>query len=198
MFAIPDTEKKLRARISSYKSAMNKEKRSFGYINDGGGKRYLLFPLYFVLGDMKRASEYFDWYTTEFEDDVGEPVQKLCWALCLHRLERNEEARRRLADLMLCNLYMIPHVLGRPVESLDIWHSSNDAEPGYAEYLPDEVQQKITESELAWIAEQYDSPEFVRIRERHIKIYGQLPSIQKTEDRRALLDEADALIDSLR
>ncbi len=75
-----------------------------------------------------------------------------------------------VADLMLTNLYMIPHVLGHPVESLDIWHSSNDAEPGYTEYLPDEVQQKITESDLAWITEQYDSSEFARIRERHIDI----------------------------
>jgi len=196
MFTIPDTETKLRARISSYKSALNKEKRT-GHINDGGGKRYLLFPLYFVLGDMKRAAEYFDWYTTEFEDDVGEPVQKLCWALGLHRLERDEEAHRRLADLMLTNLYMIPHLLGRPVEPFDIWHASNDAEPGYAEYLPDEVVQKITESELAWVAEQYDSPEFVRIRERHIEIYGILPTIKGMEERQALLDEADALIDSV-
>lgn len=124
MFAIPDTEKKLRSKISSYKSALNKEKRTFGHINDSGGKRYLLFPLYFVLGDMKRAAEHFDWYTTEFEDDVGEPVQKLCWALSLHRLGREVEARYRLADLMLCNLYIIPHILGRPVEPLDIWHGS--------------------------------------------------------------------------
>ncbi len=123
MINCPDTEKKLRSRISSYKSALVKEKRTFGHINDGAGKRYLLFSMYFVLGDLDRASEYFDWYTAEFEDDVGEPIQKLCWTPGLHRLER-DEARYRLADLMLSNLYMIPHLLGRPVEPLDIWHSS--------------------------------------------------------------------------
>ncbi len=197
MFVIPDTEKKLRARISSYKSALNKEKRTFGHVNDDGGKRYLLFPLYFVLGDMKRAAEYFDWYADEFDDDVGEPIQKLCWALGLHRMGRNEEARRRLADLMLTNLYMIPHVLGRPVESLDIWHASNDAEPDYVEYLPDEVQQKITESELAWVAEQHDSPEFARIRERHIDIYRQLSTVKEMGERRALLTEARSLVETL-
>jgi hypothetical protein len=196
MFTIPDTEKKLRTRISSYKSALNKEKR-MGYINDGGGKRYLLFPLYFVLGDMKQAEEYFDWYAAEFDDDVGEPIQKLCWALCLHRMERNDEARRRLADLMLTNLYMIPHVLGRPVEPLDIWHSSSDAELDYVEYLPKEVQRKITESELAWMSGLYDSPEFARIRKRHIEIYRQLPSVKELDARRALLSEATALIDGL-
>jgi hypothetical protein len=196
MFVIPDTEKKLRARISSYKSALNKEKR-MGYINDGGGKRYLLFPLYFVLGDMKQAAEYFDWYAAEFDDDVGEPIQKLCWAICLHRMERHEEARRRLADLMLTNLYMIPHVLGRPVEPLDIWHSSSDAKLDYVEYLPEEVQRKITESELAWMAGQHDSPEFVHVRERHIDIYRRLSTIKEIGARRALLDEDDALIDGL-
>jgi hypothetical protein len=198
MFTIPDTEKKLRTRISSYKSALNKEKRTFGHVNDGGGKRYLLFPLYFVLGDMKRAAEYFDWYAAEFDDDVGEPIQKLCWALGLHRMGRDEEARRRLADLMLTNLYMIPHVLGRPVEPLDIWHASNDAELDYVEYLPDEVQQKIAESELAWVADLYDSPEFARVRERHIDIYRRLPTVNDRGERRALLDEADTLIDSLK
>ncbi len=93
MISFPDTEKKLRARISSYKSALTKEKRTFGHINDDGGKRYLLFSMYFVLGDMDRAAEYFGWYAKEFEDDVGEPIQKLGWAISLHRLERDEEAR---------------------------------------------------------------------------------------------------------
>jgi hypothetical protein len=197
MMNFPDTEKKLKSRITSYKSALTKEKRTFGHINDGAGKRYSLFPLYFVLGDMKKAAEYFDWYASEFGDDVGEPIQKLCWALCLHRMGRAGEARYRLVDLMLTNLYMIPHFLGRPVEPLDIWHGSNYEEIEYVEYVPDEVLQQITPTELAWMAELYNSPEFGRIRLRHMEIYGQLPTIHNLDDRRVLLSEANALLDSL-
>jgi len=69
MFTFPDTEKKLKSRISSYKSAMNKEQKNLGYINDGGGKRYLLFCLYFVLDDLNKSKEYFEWYKNEFPDD---------------------------------------------------------------------------------------------------------------------------------
>ena len=59
MMDFPDTEKKLRSRISSYKSALNKEKKTFGHINDGAGKRYLLFALFFVLNDLKKSEQYF-------------------------------------------------------------------------------------------------------------------------------------------
>jgi hypothetical protein len=36
MYDFPETEKKLKSRISSYKSALLKEQRKFGYVNDGG------------------------------------------------------------------------------------------------------------------------------------------------------------------
>ena len=41
---------------------MQKERRTYGSISDGYEKRYLIFWLYFVLGELKGASAYIRWY----------------------------------------------------------------------------------------------------------------------------------------
>lgn len=62
MFIFPETEKKLKARISSYRTALNKEKKTHHFINDGSGKRYVLFSLYFLLNDLNKSESFFNWY----------------------------------------------------------------------------------------------------------------------------------------
>jgi hypothetical protein len=197
MMDFPDTEKKLRSRISSYKSALNKEKKTFGHINDGAGKRYLLFALFFVLNDLKKSEQYFQWYTKEFDDDVGEPVQKLCWAISLYRMDRLDEARYRLADLMLTNLYMIPRLLGENIKKYDIWHSSSDADYDFYDYIYDEILAAITADDKKWIKTEYDSAEFQRIRQRYIEIFGQLKSVKDMPLRKKLLNESYTILDQL-
>jgi hypothetical protein len=197
MYSFPDTEKKLKSKISSYKSALNKEKKNYGYVNDGSGKRYLLFCLYFVLNDMKKAQAYLEWYQEEFTDDAGEPIQKLCWALMLHRMEKTDEAEYMLAETMLSNLYMIPDLIGQNVQKYDIWHSSNLCEPDYIEYVPEEVKAEIKESEIEWLRSLYDSLEFRRIKKRYIEIFHALESSNSFEERGILLAESYALTKSL-
>lgn len=197
MFNIPDTEKKLKSRISSYKSALNKDKKIHGFVRDGGGKRYLLFCLYFVLDDLKKSEEYFDWYRKEFPDDAGEPIQKLCWTVSLHRMGKDNEAKFRLADLMLSNLYLIPHVLGQDIHEYDIWHSSNFEETYYIEYIPERVKENIRPEEIQWIKTLYQSSELVRIRKRYIEIYHELKNVNEVEARETLLKESYSLLDSL-
>lgn len=172
MISFPDTEKKLKNRISNYKSALNKEKKEYDSINDGTGKRYSLFALYFVLNDLKKSEKYFEWYKEEFYGDVGEPVQKLCWALSLYRMDKIDDARYVLAELMLLNLYVIPRLLGQDLKEYDIWHSSSDA--------------------------YYDSFVFRRIRQRYIEIYGQLQNVEDLSSRKKLLEEAGSCLDVLK
>ena len=57
MYDFPKTEKALKKRISSYKASLLKEQEKFGYVNDGAGKRYLLFPLYLALNNMEEAND---------------------------------------------------------------------------------------------------------------------------------------------
>ncbi len=198
MINFPDTEKKLRSKVSSYKSALNKEKKSYGYINDGSGKRYLLFYLYFVLNDLKKSEEYFDWYRKEFSDDVGEPIQKMCWALSLFRMGKTDPAKYMLAELMLSNLYLIPNIIGQEIKEYDIWHSSSDEHIDYVEYVPEEVRENIRQDEILWMKTFYESFEFRRIRKRYIEIYYQLQNTKELEARKGLLNESYSLLDSLR
>ncbi len=197
MFEFPDTEKKLKLMISRYRSALNQEKKSHGNINDGNGNRYVLFWLYFVLGDLNKSREYFEWYKKEFSDDTGDPIQKLCWALILHRMKNDNEARIMLADLMLSNLYLIPKIIGIDVQKYDMWHSSNLEDIDYVEEIPAEVIERLNESEIQWMNVLYQSVEFLRIRERYIEIFKKLQHTKEIEKRRKLLNESYALLNSL-
>ena len=174
MFVFPDTEQKLRRKISGYKSALAREKNTHDFISDGSGKRYLLFPMYFVLNEPEKSKEYLDWFSREFPDDAGEPVQMFCWSLILHRMGQANEAKRKLAEAMLTNLYLLPNVLGEEVQEYDMWHSSNFTEIDHVEELPHEVRSAISESEIQWLGELYKSLEFRRIRKRFIEIYNAL------------------------
>ena len=197
MISFPDTEKKLRSMISRYKSALSKEKREHGYINDGSGKRYLLFYFYFILDDLNKSQEYFEWYKKEFSDDVGEPIQKLCWELSLYRMKKEDAAKHMLADAMLSNLYLIPSIMGQEVKEYDIWHSSSDEDIDYVEYVPEEIRKNIKDPEIQWMDTLFNSFEFRRIRKRYIEIYHDLQHTKQIEERTKLLDESYSLLDIL-
>ncbi|MBC2703776.1 hypothetical protein [Desulfobacula sp.] len=191
-------KKKLKSKISRYKSALNKEKKIHGFINDGAGKRYILFSLYFLLDDLKKSKKYFEWYKAEFDDDSGEPVQKLCWAVSLFRMKHMDEGKYMLADLMLSNLYIIPKVLGLDIKKYDIWHSSSDEFIDYFDYIPNEVLESLSEKDKNWIEESYDSFVFKRIRQRYIEIYHNLLTIKDSEERGQILEESYSLLDQLK
>jgi hypothetical protein len=197
MYDFPKTEKALKKRISSYKASLLKEQKKFGHVNDGAGKRYLLFPMYLVLNNAKEAQDYIAWYEEEFSDDVGEPIQKLCWAIILKRIGKEKEGRKMLAETMLANLYLIPRVLGEKMAPYDIWHPSSDAQMHYVEYMPKEVLASLTQAETQWMSREYDSSDFQRIRNRYIEIYQKLKGIKIINERRQLLDEAHSLLNAL-
>ena len=194
MYDFPKNEKALEKRISSYRNALLKEKKQFGYVNDGAGKRYLLFSLYFVLNNMEQAQYYLQWYENEFSDDVGEPIQLLCWALILKRLGKDAEARKKLAETMLSNLYIIPKVLGKEIAEYDIWHFSSDGDIDYFDYMPREVIAAFTEAEIQWISQEYESLDFRRIRKRFIEIFHKLQSLKNVDERKKLLEESHTLL----
>jgi len=196
MYDFPKTEKALKKRIASYKASLLKEKREFGYVNDGTGKRYLLFPMYLALNNIEEAKEYIEWYEKEFSDDVGEPIQKLCWALILRRNGKEGEARKMLAETMLANLYIIPKALGKQIAEYDIWHPSSDAHRNYVEYMPQEVLASLTKAESQWIAQEYESLDFRRIRRRYIDICQKLKGTKNIAERKQLLDESYSLLDA--
>ncbi len=102
-----------------------------------------------------------------------------------------------LADLMLSNLYIIPQLLDQHIEKYDIWQFSSDGDMDYFDYIPDEVLNEVTVQDMNWIKECHDSFMFQRIRQRYIKIYGQLKDVKDAAARKKLLDESYTLLDQL-
>jgi hypothetical protein len=109
-----------------------------------------------------------------------------------------KKAKYLLADLMLSNLYFIPAVIGTPIDRQDIWHASNDAQQDYADDIPIEILNAITDAERSWIAQMHDSLEFRRYRKRHVAIYRELANTDGVEKRSPLVREAGALLDELK
>ena len=70
----PTDPKPIRERIRRYERALKRELEA-GYGGDGYGKRYLLGPLYMLIGDVDGALASFDWYQQAYPDDGGEPYQ---------------------------------------------------------------------------------------------------------------------------
>lgn len=177
---------------------MQKERRAHGFISDGYGKRYLIFWLYFVLGDANGMNAYLRWFEKTFSDDIGEPIQKLCTAILLHRSGKEKKAKYYLADLMLSNLYVIPKMLGERCEQYKFQCSSNFEEPEYAEQIPGEIQSAITVEDKAWIRGMHESFEFRCYKKQYIDLQENLHRAQGYESRAPLVRQLGSILDGLK
>jgi hypothetical protein len=116
----PTDSKRIRERIRRYERVFRQEQRQ-GLIGDGYGKRFLLGPLYMLLGDVQGALASFDWYERTFPDDGGEPYHYLTWALALWRGDEKLFAFDNLYQTMLLNVYFVPHLLGQKPTLPVLW-----------------------------------------------------------------------------
>jgi hypothetical protein len=189
MYEFPKDPRKIRQRLRRYERELRKEQAAHGFISDGYGKRYLLGPLYLMLGDVDGAVESFEWFERTFPDDIGEPFQYLCWTLALYRSGDLEKATHMLRQTMLSNLYLIPHLLGREQEPLDIQHLMNTERAEYIEYAPTEIWALWDEAALEWVRKTVESPEFVRVRARFIEIERELETERPGPRRSQLIKE---------
>lgn len=193
MISIPKTEKGIRSKITRIKSSLRKEKKYYGFIRDGGGKRYLLGPLYLMLGDINGAIESFEWFDKEFSDDSGDPFQYLCWSLAYYQAGQLEKAEDKLIQTMMQNLYLIPHLLKIEQPEYQIWHSSNWEEKAHVDYLPVEYEELWDDEALEWMAETYNAKRCSSYRERHIEIHSQLLDEPRGPKRSRLVKESSEL-----
>lgn len=194
MYQFPQEPKQIKQRIGRYEREMRREYATRNFIRDGYGKRYLLGPLYLVLGDLSGAIRSFQWFEDTFPDDIGEPFHYLCWTWALYRSGDIAGATFKLRQTMLSNLYLIPHLLGSEQKKLDIWHSSNLEEKEYVEAAAPEIWALWDDTAREWAKEVYESPEFRRIRTRYIQIYKQLATEPPGPKRSQLVQEAFELL----
>lgn len=193
MSLFPTEPKKIKANINRYERELRKEYETYRLISDGYGKRYLLGPLYLLLGDITGAIKSFAWFEQTFPDDMGEPFHTFCWALVLYRTGDMTGASSKLLQTMLSNLYLLPQLLGRRQPLLNIWHGSNICEKEYLQIIPPEMWKLWDAGALEWAQLQYDSAEFDRIRRKYIEINGQLLTEPVGPRRTQLVNEVFAL-----
>ena len=184
---------KIRSRLRSYERKLQKEKKEYGFYRDGAGKRYQIGPHYMLLGDNDGALAAFEWFEKEFPDDIGVPDHFLCWTLALHRAGNEIGAAKKLRQTMFSNLYLVPHLLGSPVDELDIWHGSSDAEPFHAEHVPKAYLQLWSDAEREWASGLYHSPGFPSVRGRYIEISRLLDTTPPGPERSRLVKEMHEL-----
>ena len=182
----PENKTEIRKLISRYKSAMNKEKKLHGMISDGYGKRFLIFWLYVVLDDTDMSLEYIRWYQAEFPDCGGEPGQTLSWAILLHRA--GLPARKKLAEAMLSNWFMLPAILGENVAAPGIWYGSNFQHAEYVEHFPAAFFAGINVQDKEWIKKEYHSSEFGQLRDDYIRLCKRLDSTSIVAERIKILN----------
>jgi len=180
----PEEPKKLKERISRYKRKLKAD------THDGAGSRYLIGPMYQLLGDNEAALEFYKWFDKVYDDDIGEPYMSLCWALALHRKGHSEEAKAKLQKTMFDNLFLIPHLLGRKLEDPGIWLSFNLQWQDYAEAIPRELLRLWTDEDKKWAISLYDSPEFVSLRTRYIEINRKINELRPGPERSALIKDS--------
>ncbi len=183
--------KKLRAAIRRYEKILRDSKKTYGFYRDGTGVRYRLGPTYLLLGDLDGGLASFEWYEKEFPEDCGEPGHLLCWTLALLRGGKNQPALRKLRNTVLSNVYIVPKLLGLPLQAHDMWHGSSDEEPEYLEEIPDEYLALWSKTELDWLREAYNTDELQSVLKRHIEICREL-EIQPRGPRRTALVEEDS------
>lgn len=188
----PTDPKRIRERIRRYERALKKE-LEIGYGGDGYGKRYLLGPLYMLMGDVEGALASFDWYEGAYRGDGGDPYQYLTWALALFRGDRRPEAFNKLYQTMLENLYLVPFLLESNPQPLDIGHGSNLEWIEYALEIPQELLDLWDDDALQWAREVSEHPLVVEKLGRYIAIHRELKSERPGPRRSALVDESFAL-----
>jgi hypothetical protein len=190
MCDFPQDPKKIRPRIRRYEHALRREQVCDGFINDGAGKRYLLGPLYLLMGDTEGALRSFTWFAQTFPDDSGDPVHGLCWTLALYRAGELEHAAAKLRQTMLSNLYLLPRLLSMDQDHIDLWYPSNLAEQRYCDDVPDALLALWEPPSLQWVNALYSSEPWRRVRCRYIEIYTQLKDEPPGPKRSRLIEEA--------
>jgi tetratricopeptide (TPR) repeat protein len=188
MSSFPKTQAKLKGRIESYKKAFQKEKRTYGAIDDGSGRRFLMGPMYLLMGDHEGALKSYKWYQKEFPDDSDEPFNTLCWTLALFKNGDYEAAKKKLIRTMFSNLYLIPFILDTGEDDPGIRHFSSREEREYVQYLPPELKALWDADSIDWLKNLYCGEEMQIIKEQYISMKRKLNSLKAGEERSRAID----------
>lgn len=181
-----EKQKRYRDRANRNWRALRKEQEQFGYISDGGGKRYLAGIYYVLAGEQEKSNAYFTWFESEFPEDVGDPMFLLCWAIAARQSGPEEQARRRFHLAMLSNLYLVPQLIGEPIAEINMWHSSSWHQSDYL-FDVEEWLSDIPTELVPWLAAEYHTTDAAQLRGEYIKTFRALQSEKAVSQRKNIL-----------
>ncbi len=183
----PTDPKKIRDRIKRYERAFKDP-----HHDDGAGKRFLLGPLYMLMGDLPGALKSYTWYKKTFPDDCCEAFNHLCWTLALLRSDDEKTAKAKLRELIFDNLYIVPIFFGEAPANHGFRHFSNWSEAAYILEGPkDELFALWNEAEASWLKAQWHSPELQVDLAKYIELQRKLDKTSGAEARSKIMKEAD-------
>jgi hypothetical protein len=190
MYHFPTDPKKIKQRIRRYERSLRKDNPLHG---DGYGKRFLLGPLYLMLGNVQDTLDHYTWYQNTYPNDGGYALNFLCWAITLFRHGDMVEAEMKIIKTILSNIHLIPFILGHKIPSLDSWEGRYYNELFEIEDFPHEILEYITSEEMEWIEALYNSPKLTIIRKKYIENDDQLQNLPRGEKRTKLCHELFAI-----
>ena len=183
----PEQRKRYRSRAVRAQRALAAERVKYGGIDDSSGKRYRVGVFFLLSGELERAVAAFDEFDVTFPDDGGEPIFHLYGALAAYRGGDPAKARARLREAVLGNLFLVPHIIGREFHPPAIWAASNRQEADYLEEIVEFLDEPTSE-ERRWMAAEWDSATFEKLRKRYIATFGALHGERDFGKRAAILD----------
>ena len=186
MYHFPTDPKKIKQRIRRYERSLRKDDPMYG---DGYGKRFLLGPLYFMLGNVQETLEHYEWYQNTYPDEYGYAFNFLCWAITLYRHGDHDEAEKKFINTLLSNIFFIPYVLGHAIPSLDSWEDRYYNELTEIASFPHEILNCITDKEIEWLKALHNSSKISTIRKAYTVIDDQLEHLRPGEKRTKLCKE---------
>jgi hypothetical protein len=183
-----------RDRAVRLKRALLAEKRKFGGIDDGHGKRYLISPLFVLAGALDEALAFYKWYERNCADDSGDPLHYLFWSLALYRTGAIDRAANKLLETMVQNVYLLPALVGLAAPTHELWHSSNLEMPEYAASIPPDLRPALSTEECSWIKEQLESFRFRRVLDEYVSTYRALKDERDVGKRTRIVDSWYAFV----
>ncbi len=181
----PTDPKKIRDTIRRYERAFKGP-----HYDDGPGKRFLLGPLYLLMGDTPGALRSYEWYGKKFPDDVPEAFNHLCWVLTLLKSEKMDSAKTKLRELIFENLYAIPIFLGEKPKQYPFRHGSNWSELSYIVEGPcDEIFSLWNDSEKSWIRAEWENSSLKDDIANFIELHKVLDNTKSIEERGKILKQ---------
>jgi len=184
---------RIKQKIRKQKAALSSEKRVYGGIHDGGGRRYYISDLYMQISDYKGVITYKKWFDRNFPDDIGSPLLSLYWSIAFFEINKIKEAKIYTIDTAFQNIYLHRLLLGQEVKRIDMHEHGYDV-LDFAKQLQKESDEVVTKSYLDWLEEFVETEEYKKWIERFISLNKLLKDEQEVEKRVVLLDHISNLI----